>query len=582
LWLLDVVNRTCQGYYPTLMELADVDVDGLPPPPILSFDEGLGAASGDAAGALRRAGTSTARGPGSARAEGEAGAGGGASQRAWDAHLSEPEERAVLFRDTGPLGFDIGIEPRPGRSDGEHALVVTRVTNPRVANRGKGAACLRVGAEVVACGKGPQGAIRFEMKPRVRGGQSAKSVLASKIALIKKVGRPLVLWVRPPLGKTPPRGTFEVQFTEPSIGLMVRRRPDVDRGAVVTGFKAGGEKGPAERCGRIHEGQLLVAINGQTTLGLDFKGTVALFKASIARPGRPMVLRFAWNPDFSVTLQKPKARARSIDATSQDAGPADAGPADAGPADAVDARASGSDVGRREGGSSSTRGVGLRVAELNGFVVVTGFARSPGAAERSGRVHAGQVLVEVAGRSTAGVPFGDVIQMVRDAGRPVVLGFSWSKAARQRRQLGALSPTSRAKAKKLLEEKEAARRRALEAKAGEEAGEARRRGGSAAEDTEDDVDRVEFPPGGALGILFKRELRSANGRTLVKGFTQEKGAAELSKRIKPGHVLTHVDGAKVQGIDDANAKLLAAMERAGDTITLSFRDMDSYQMCQQG
>lgn len=73
---------------------------------------------------------------------------------------------------------------------------------------------------------------------------------------------------------------FDVTFGEGPLGLLIHKRQDVDQGAVVSGFKRGeddNKPGPAEACGMIAPGQILIAINGKSTLSTSFKKTIKAF-----------------------------------------------------------------------------------------------------------------------------------------------------------------------------------------------------------------------------------------------------------------------------------------------------------------
>ena len=72
---------------------------------------------------------------------------------------------------------------------------------------------------------------------------------------------------------------FDVTFGEGPLGLLIHKRQDIDQGAVVSGFKRGEDDkpGPAEACGMIAPGQILIAINGKSTLSTSFKKTIKAF-----------------------------------------------------------------------------------------------------------------------------------------------------------------------------------------------------------------------------------------------------------------------------------------------------------------
>ena len=156
---------------------------------------------------------------------------------------------------------------------------------------------------VVAAGKGSRD--RTDLVAKTKKPLGEQEVLRQAMKTIQGKGRPVVLWFqkrRVSGKKKKGAAVIEVTLHEQGIGLLVRKRPDVDKGAVVSGFKkyADGSKGPAEACGEIQEGQVLAAINGESCLDRNFKKTIKLFKAA----SRPMTLRLTWNPDFSVTLPK--------------------------------------------------------------------------------------------------------------------------------------------------------------------------------------------------------------------------------------------------------------------------------------
>eukprot|EP00941_MAST-03F_sp_MAST-3F-sp1_P000782 g782.t1 len=514
-WLLDRVNSMGQDYLPLLLEFGEISVNDLPPPPLLSF-EAAAPDNDNYIGSSDRGMTN------------------GSSVK-----VNKPSP--VLFNDSSPLGFTFTIrEKGPTWEDrnpvrGQYQIVIDRVTAS--ASRSKSVKGWRnnivPGAIVVACGKGPSGALRFDMTPTVDKSTSLTKALSKKVSVMQKLGRPLVIWVLPPPRPAPTaaelaaekanRGTFVVSFTETSIGLLVRTRPDKDRGAVVSGFKKVTPPGPAEACGKIKEGQLLVEINGRTTLDLNFKQTVALFKASLAKPGKPMRLRFAWNPDFSVSLKKYE------------------------------------NVGV-PGEEGIAAAIGLQISELNNYVVVTGFSNFLGAAEVSGKIFIGYAVVDVDGVSTFGKEFKDVIEMIKSASRPLRLGFSDVRRMSPRWELrsGGFAP------RKEQEKKE-------EEEVVEESG-----NDVEGNQSKKEIIYVEFGEG-PLGILLKRELGKKNGRTLVKSFTNTIGPAEKSKRIKPGHVLLGVNGTSINGIKEAEDLLRRAMKDVSKPkVKLHFRDMDHY------
>merc|ERR1712187_377927 len=63
----------------------------------------------------------------------------------------------------------------------------------------------------------------------------------------------------------------------------------------------------------------------------------------------------------------------------------------------------------------------LRVAEFKPVRTSTGQSQ-PGPAERTGRVHIGDVITRVNGQDISGIPLSDVVPMI-GCRRPVTLGF---------------------------------------------------------------------------------------------------------------------------------------------------------------
>eukprot|EP00927_Polykrikos_kofoidii_P069127 TRINITY_DN6450_c0_g4_i1.p1 TRINITY_DN6450_c0_g4~~TRINITY_DN6450_c0_g4_i1.p1 ORF type:complete len:1447 (+),score=225.31 TRINITY_DN6450_c0_g4_i1:242-4582(+) len=91
----------------------------------------------------------------------------------------------------------------------------------------------------------------------------------------------------------------------------------------------------------------------------------------------------------------------------------------------------------------------LRVASFKGVPSVAGVA-GPGAAERSGRVHVGDIITRVNGQDISGIPRTDAVTMIT-CKRPVILGFVVGTASNE-----AASPAGRAPA---VSEKEAPARK---------------------------------------------------------------------------------------------------------------------------
>ena len=298
---------------------------------------------------------------------------------------------------------------------------------------------------------------------------------------IKKAKRPITLFFRSEeMGDrdltdyiiTPTE--FDVTFGEGSLGILIHKRKDEDRGAVVTGFKKqeDGSMGKAEACGKISPGQLLIAINGKSTLSMNFKKTI---KAFVKAP-RPITLTLRKQPDFDVTIKE------------------------------------------KAGDRIAFEPLAMRLASLDGLVIVTGFEQLPGQAQQSGEIRTGMRVTAVAGQPVTG---STIASAIKAAARPVIINFA--------------DPAS-----------------------GEEVA-------------------VTFHKG-PIGIRFRKD----GAHVVVKSFSKSKGPVERGGQVLVGHVLTHVEGEAVgddlqlacqlirQKLDDSQRQKLKRK------ITLTFRDMDLY------
>lgn len=166
---------------------------------------------------------------------------------------------------------------------------------------------------------------------------------------------------------------FNVTFEEQSLGILIRKRKDVDQGAVVFGFKAqeDGSPGPAEACGKIAPGQILIAINGKSTLSMSFKKTIKTF----VKAKRPITLTLRKHPDFDVTIKEKRA-------------------------DRI-----------------AKEPLAMHLDSLGGLVVLTGFEQLPGQAEQSGMVRNGMHIMSVSGQSVDGQT--NIAQLIKQSPRPI-------------------------------------------------------------------------------------------------------------------------------------------------------------------
>lgn len=94
----------------------------------------------------------------------------------------------------------------------------------------------------------------------------------------------------------------KITFKEKTLLMMIKPTPN-NKAAIVTGFKldAKGNKGAAEKCGKIKIGMILTKIQDQSTKNLSFKETFNLF----ANASRPINLEFMNSSDIKVILKKP-------------------------------------------------------------------------------------------------------------------------------------------------------------------------------------------------------------------------------------------------------------------------------------
>eukprot|EP00941_MAST-03F_sp_MAST-3F-sp1_P000116 g116.t1 len=98
--------------------------------------------------------------------------------------------------------------------------------------------------------------------------------------------------------------SFKVSFMERDLGLCLGMHNEWDCGAIVGGFKEMNPPGPAEACGKIKEGQMLIGINGTSTLKLTFRETVAVLQETLGKPGVPIHLEFALKSDVPVIFEQ--------------------------------------------------------------------------------------------------------------------------------------------------------------------------------------------------------------------------------------------------------------------------------------
>jgi len=76
-----------------------------------------------------------------------------------------------------------------------------------------------------------------------------------------------------------------VEFQEGPLGLQLA---DIGRRVLITAFDKSGQKGQAERCGKLEVGFQVVSVGGRSTLGLPMKGVLDL----IATCARPVEMQF--------------------------------------------------------------------------------------------------------------------------------------------------------------------------------------------------------------------------------------------------------------------------------------------------
>ncbi len=270
-------------------------------------------------------------------------------------------------------------------------------------------------------------------------------------------------------------------FGEGSLGILIHKRNDVDQGAVVTGFKKleDGSIGPAEACGKISPGQILIAINGTSTLTKSFKKTIQDF----VKAPRPITLTLRKHPDFTVVVKQ------------------------------------------KDTDRIASEPLGVRLASLDGMLLVTGFEQLQGQAQRSGKLHTGMAVVSVAGTRVTG---NNIATLIKAAPRPVTMSFA--------------DPHG---------EPDAA------------------------------VAVVTFEKG-PIGLLFNKSADPTTGLVTIAGFSKAKAPLERNGQVLVGHVLTHVEGEPVGDSLELAAQLIAkaldasGAEKGKRKVSLTFRDMDLY------
>ncbi|GBG30770.1 Hypothetical Protein FCC1311_069902 [Hondaea fermentalgiana] len=151
-------------------------------------------------------------------------------------------------------------------------------------------------------------------------GQQVTSLPLEKVmARLRRAQRPLHLtFMAPPpefsgpLVRKATSDIVDVTFSETKLYLVIASKhgnemdvsnPD-EYTVQVKGFKPrdDGSKGPAEACGGVHPGMILAAVNHVSVVGHSFR---EVRKVLADTPDRPLLLRFARDPSYVLTLDVP-------------------------------------------------------------------------------------------------------------------------------------------------------------------------------------------------------------------------------------------------------------------------------------
>ncbi len=171
-------------------------------------------------------------------------------------------------------------------------------------------------------------------------------------------------------------GSFSVMFHEGPVGLLVKPLSDTNQLPAITGFgkNSDGSMRPAELCGKLSVGNLLIAVNGQKLQGKTFNEAVAIFKDGCTK--FPLNCTFVEGCDVSIPFESvPPA---------------------------------------------------INLAACNGHTIVTGFQPIPGPAELSKDISANDLIVKIGNVEVFKElwQYSKVIDLIKRSARPLTITFA--------------------------------------------------------------------------------------------------------------------------------------------------------------